>query len=75
MNTAERQELAALIRQVRAQGITIVLVDHNLDLALSLADRVVVLDFGSLLTVGLPADVIQDKRVRKAYLGSIEVAV
>ncbi|MCI0575209.1 MAG: branched-chain amino acid ABC transporter ATP-binding protein/permease [Chloroflexi bacterium] len=75
MNLAERQELAALIRQVREQGITVVLVDHNLDLALSLADRVAVLDFGKLLTIGLPGDVIRDRRVRDAYLGNLEVTV
>jgi branched-chain amino acid transport system permease protein len=75
MNLAERQELATLIRQVRGQGITVVLVDHNLDLAFSLADRVAVLNFGRLLTVGRPDDVIQDRRVQEAYLGNLEVVV
>jgi ABC-type branched-subunit amino acid transport system ATPase component/ABC-type branched-subunit amino acid transport system permease subunit len=75
MNQDERQELAGLIRQVRGQGTTVVLVDHNLDLAFNLADRVAVLDFGRLLTVGRPDEVVQDRRVRDAYLGSLEVAV
>ena len=73
MNEAERQELAALIQQVRQQGMAVVLIDHNLDLALSLADRVVVLDFGQIIAAGLPREVVRDPQVRAAYLGQVEV--
>jgi ABC-type branched-subunit amino acid transport system ATPase component len=62
-----------LIRRLRAAGTTIVLIDHNLDLAFSLADRVAVLDFGQLIAVGPPAQVAHDPAVRRAYLGSSEV--
>lgn len=73
MIDAERAQLAELIERARARGIAVVLVDHNLDLALGLADRVAVLDFGRLLTVTTPDRVLGDERVRAAYLGSAEV--
>lgn len=75
MNELERQELASLIRSVQNRGIAVVLIDHNIDLALNLADRVAVLDFGELLTIGSPAEITNDPRVRQAYLGNTEVAL
>lgn len=73
MNELERAELASLIKDVRDQGTAVVLVDHNLDLALSLADRVVVLDFGELLAEGMPSEIVNNPLVRQAYLGRTEV--
>ena len=49
--------------------MAVVVVDHNLDLALGLADRVGVLDFGVLIALGSPDAVLADERVRAAYLG------
>ncbi len=72
MNESEREELAALIRQIQGWGIAIVLIDHNVDLAFGLADRVAVMDFGGLLAVGSPDEVLNDPKVRQAYLGSPE---
>lgn len=69
MNEDERAELADLIRRVRNTGTTVVVVDHNLDLALGVADRVVVLDFGRVLTSDVPEAILRDPRVREAYLG------
>ena len=74
MNDDEREELAGLIGEIRDRGIAVVLVDHNLDLALGLADRVAVLDFGTLLTVATPQDVVNDDRVRAAYMGVEDLA-
>lgn len=74
MNDDERDELAGLIGEIRDRGIAVVLVDHNLDLALGLADRVAVLDFGTLLTVATPQDVVNDDRVRAAYMGVEDLA-
>lgn len=74
MNDDEREELAGLIGELRDRGIAVVLVDHNLDLALGLADRVAVLDFGTLLTVATPQDVVNDDRVRAAYMGVEDLA-
>ncbi len=73
MNELERAELASLIKDVRDRGTAVVLIDHNLDLALSLADRVVVLDFGELLAEGTPGEIVNNPLVRQAYLGRTEV--
>jgi branched-chain amino acid transport system permease protein len=74
MNEAERAELATLVRSIGEGGTTVVVVDHNLDLALGVADRVVVLDFGQVLTISDPDEVFDDPRVREAYLGSSDAA-
>jgi branched-chain amino acid transport system ATP-binding protein len=71
MNLEEREELADLVRGIRDRGTTVLVVDHNLDLVLGVADRVVVLDFGRVLAVGTPDEVIADPRVRAAYIGPI----
>ncbi len=65
----ERIEIAELIGSLRDEGMAVVVVDHNLDLALGLADRVGVLDFGVLIALGSPDAVLADERVRAAYLG------
>jgi branched-chain amino acid transport system ATP-binding protein len=69
MNEPERADLAALIRRVRDDGTTVVIIDHNLDLTLSLADRAVVLDSGRAIATGTPQGVLADPGVRAAYLG------
>ena len=71
MNLEERTELADLVRAIRDRGTTVVVVDHNLDLVLDVADRMVVLDFGRVLVVGPPDQVIGDPRVRAAYIGPV----
>lgn len=75
MNELERTELASLIKNVRGRGTAVVLIDHNLDLAFTLADRVAVLDFGKLLAEGMPSEIINDPQVRQAYLGRTEVVL
>ncbi len=75
MNELERAELASLIKEVSGWGTAVVLVDHNLDLAFTLADRVAVLDFGALLAEGTPGRIVNDPLVRQAYLGRTEVAL
>jgi len=61
--------LAELIKGVHQRGLTVLLVEHNVGLALSLSDRVVVLDEGHLLALGTPEQVRNDERVISAYLG------
>jgi branched-chain amino acid transport system permease protein len=72
LRSLEKQALAELLRALRADGMTILLVEHDMDFVMSLADRVVVLDFGKKLAEGVPAEIQSNPAVQEAYLGSVE---
>ena len=66
----EKQALAAVLRQLRDEGMAILLVEHDMDLVMGLVDRVVVMEFGTKLIEGTPEEVQASPAVRAAYLGT-----
>ena len=66
----EKQRLAALLRQLRDGGMSVLLVEHDMGFVMDLADRVVVLDFGTKIAEGTPAAIKSNPEVIKAYLGA-----
>jgi branched-chain amino acid transport system permease protein len=69
LNGEERAQLAAIVRSIRDSGVTVVLIEHNMGLVMSLCERVIVLDSGSVIAAGQPAQVARDPAVLEAYLG------
>jgi len=66
---AEKVELMDLIRKIRAQGYTVLLIEHDMSLVMGVTDRIVVLDFGKVIATGTPSEVQDNPAVVAAYLG------
>jgi branched-chain amino acid transport system permease protein len=66
----EKQALAGVLRQLRGEGMSILLVEHDMDLVMDVCDHLVVMEFGTLLTQGTPLEIQQSPAVRAAYLGT-----
>jgi branched-chain amino acid transport system permease protein len=65
----EKQKLSALLRQLRSEGMSVLLVEHDMGFVMDIADRIVVLEFGTKIAEGTPNAVRSNPEVIKAYLG------
>jgi len=69
VNPRIRQELRTILRNLRKEGKTVLLIEHDMEFVMDISDRVIVLNEGKVLKEGKPKDIVKDKRVLEAYLG------
>jgi branched-chain amino acid transport system ATP-binding protein len=69
LNAAEKRDMIGLIRALRNDGLTLIVIEHHMNTIMSLCDRVAALSFGRLIADGAPADIARNAAVVEAYLG------
>ncbi|MHB1853559.1 MAG: ABC transporter ATP-binding protein [Acidimicrobiales bacterium] len=74
LDSSETEELRAVLADVVSQGVAVLLVEHDMELVMAISDTVHVMDFGSIIASGSPAQVAADPAVRAAYLGATDEA-
>jgi branched-chain amino acid transport system permease protein len=68
----EKQALATLLQKLRSEGMTVLLVEHDMDFVMNLVDRLVVMEFGTRIAEGTPAQIQCNQAVLDAYLGGTD---
>jgi branched-chain amino acid transport system ATP-binding protein len=71
MNPSEKERVMALIKKIRSNGITILLVEHDMGLVMGISDRIVVLNYGKKIAEGKPREIQENEEVIRAYLGGV----
>jgi branched-chain amino acid transport system permease protein len=75
LNSVEKSELVQLLKRLKGHGLTILVIDHDMNLVEQVADRITVLNFGRRIADGPPAEVLRNPEVMAAYLGNVKTHV